>query len=202
MQKMKIEERALELIAKPFIYFNVKPIQITILSLFFAIIASILFYYSFFFFSLFFIFISFLLDAIDGYVARKTNHVTSLGAFLDGVFDRIVEFLILLSLFLRFPSFSLQIIIAMAFGTFLHSFLKCYAVYRKVLSEKDVEKYSEFEGLMPRRIRVIGIFIMALFMIYDFFAFEFSWFFAFSTFFSFLYLFFKIVKKASGNEKR
>ena len=194
MERAIIVEKLLELIAQPFIYFNIKPTHITFLSLFFGIMASILFYYSLFLLSLLFISLSFLLDAVDGYVARKTNKVTNIGAFIDGVFDRVVEFLFLLSIALCFSLFTLQIVLIMVFGTFMHSFLKCYAVYRKVLEEKKVEKFGEFEGLMPRRIRVFGIILLSLSLIFNYFPFEFSWLFATASVFSSLHLFIKIIK--------
>ena len=50
------------------------------------------------------------LDAVDGSLARRTGRVSSLGAFLDVWFDRVVECGILLTLGIRHPeaAFSLS----------------------------------------------------------------------------------------------
>ena len=44
--------------------------------------------------------ISALVDGIDGAVARVTNSVSNLGAFLDGIIDRYVEIVLYLGLYM------------------------------------------------------------------------------------------------------
>lgn len=86
--------------------FSLTPNQWTFLSLVFTLF---LFYFlaigEFLIASVIFAFTAFI-DMIDGAVARETKKVTKLGGYLDSIFDRIIEFLIVLGLFINnYPDF-------------------------------------------------------------------------------------------------
>ncbi len=88
-------------IAKKFTIFS--PNTLTYLSLLFAFLAGIFFYYStpkkeltnyFLFFAAFFIFLNGFFDAIDGKVAKITKKASDKGDFLDHAIDRYADVLI------------------------------------------------------------------------------------------------------------
>ncbi len=74
------------------------PNQITIVSLFFKIISAYLFTIGKLRFAAFFYYISYLLDCVDGGVARLTNQVSILGRYLDHISDLIGDIIVLCSL--------------------------------------------------------------------------------------------------------
>jgi len=117
---------------------------------------------------------SVLMDAIDGGVARVTGTVSNLGAYLDGMMDRIVEGLLLIGIMLHgipnlaigsydTPSF-LWIALLLFFGSAMVSYARAYAVYRRVL--KDDKKISKMPGILERSERLLLVFLGML--LYDF----------------------------------
>jgi len=102
------------------------------------------------------------MDAIDGAVARVTKSASNLGAFLDGVVDRYVEFLLLfgLAIYLWGTSYILPSpiwIIILVFGTLMPSFVTAYANHRCVVTEPHA--HQEMAGLMERFERLVIIYI-------------------------------------------
>jgi len=107
-----------------------------------------------------------LMDAIDGGVARVTGTVSNLGAYLDGMMDRVVEGLLLIGIMLygvpnlviggyETPSF-LWIALLLFFGSAMVSYSRAYAVYRRVL--KDDKKISRMPGILERAERLMLVF--------------------------------------------
>jgi len=194
-----IIEKARETISKPFLFID--PNTITYSSIFFALIASILFFYSYYILSIIFIALSFLADAIDGFIARKTKKVSNYGAFIDGIADRIVEFLFIFTLMLKFPNFFPQLVIFLSFGTFMHSYVRAYATHRHLLKESDV---YEIDTFLSRKKRVIAIILMAISLSFNIYAYEISWLFALLSLIAFVELMFKMVGKwkQSKNQRR
>lgn len=78
-------------------------------------------------------------DGIDGKVARYTGQATAVGAFWDGVVDRFVDGLILLSFwFLDFPDVPLDIellLFLLLFATLLPPFIVAYANHRQAVPD-------------------------------------------------------------------
>jgi len=104
--------------------------------------------------------LSALMDAIDGGVARVTGRVTNLGAYLDGMADRIVEALLLFGLFFYgVPDWLLPgyiwIALVLFFGTMMTSYARAYADHRKALVKEDVKRMP---GILERAERLILIF--------------------------------------------
>lgn len=103
-------------------------------------------------------------DAIDGAVARERKEASPLGAYLDGIADRIVEFLLISSLFLyQLPSLILPsfawLVLALFFGTCMTSFATAYADHRKVAG---FQKISRQPGILPRAERFALLFTALL----------------------------------------
>lgn len=103
-----------------------------------------------------------LIDAIDGGVARVTRAVTNLGAYLDGIFDRIIEGLLLFGLMFSgfvsdyyLPSYAWLALLLFA-GTVFTSYARAYADHRKALT--DEKKLRRMSGLLERPERLILVF--------------------------------------------
>ncbi|MCX6777831.1 MAG: CDP-alcohol phosphatidyltransferase family protein [Candidatus Micrarchaeota archaeon] len=101
-----------------------------------------------------------LIDGIDGGVARVTGAVTRLGAYLDGIMDRIVEALLLFGLmFYGIPDYHLPsyvwISALLFFGTGMTSYARAYADHRKALT--DEKKLRRMGGILERPERLVLI---------------------------------------------
>jgi phosphatidylglycerophosphate synthase len=76
-------------------------------------------------------------DMIDGSVARATRRTSVFGAYLDTIIDRIIEFVIILGLFLvPYPDFILPTSIwlfAMLFSSLMVTYTKAAATEKKIV---------------------------------------------------------------------
>lgn len=96
-------------------------------------------------------------DLIDGKVARHTNRSTTLGAFWDGVVDRFVDMLFILSFFyidLPESAFPLSILLfLLLFTTLLPPFIVAYANHRGAVpdpTEKVIWRFAfRMEYVIP-----------------------------------------------------
>jgi phosphatidylglycerophosphate synthase len=84
----------LEPLVIPLQKLGVSPTSVTLISFFLALTAVLSFFYfnRILAFSIFIL--SFILDGLDGVLARKTKKVTKFGAYLDSLIDKLVEALI------------------------------------------------------------------------------------------------------------
>ncbi len=102
------------------------------------------------------------LDIVDGGVARVTGRVSNLGAYLDGVTDRIVEAALFFGLMLYgVPDYILPgyvwASLALFFGSAMTSFVEVYADHRQTISDpKILEKMG---GILERLERITLVFI-------------------------------------------
>ncbi|MBD3388888.1 MAG: CDP-alcohol phosphatidyltransferase family protein [Candidatus Altiarchaeales archaeon] len=116
-------------------------------------------------------FFSAFMDIIDGTVARVTDSVSNLGAFLDGVVDRYVEFTLYLGLYFYLrstPEVLLShhlLFLFLLFGALMPSFITAYADHRHVIA--DPEKLRNIGGLMERFERLGVIYAGMLFGLAD-----------------------------------
>lgn len=99
-------------------------------------------------------------DALDGAVARAKKQVSASGAYIDGICDRLVEFLLVLALLsYSLPAFllpsQLSLICILFFGSTMSSFATAYAEHRHVA---DAKKISCQPGILPRAERLILLF--------------------------------------------
>jgi len=109
--------------------------------------------------------LSALLDAVDGGVARVTGAVTNLGAYLDGMVDRLVESLLLIGLmFVPLPPTEafgytipmyLWLVVLLFFGSGMVSYARAYADHRKVVTSE--KKLRMMGGVLERAERLILI---------------------------------------------
>jgi phosphatidylglycerophosphate synthase len=104
------------------------------------------------------------IDAIDGAVARVTSRVSAMGAFLDGVIDRYVEFLLyfglLFYLMAEAPEFifpSYVWITLLVFGALMPTFIRSYADHRKVVT--DPGDLRRMGGILERAERLTLLYI-------------------------------------------
>jgi archaetidylinositol phosphate synthase len=103
-----------------------------------------------------------LIDGIDGGVARVMGSVSNLGAYLDGMFDRIVEALLLFGLmFYGLPDYIVPSYFWLALllfaGTGLTSYARAYADHRKVVT--DPKMLRKMGGILERPERLILVFL-------------------------------------------
>lgn len=134
--------------------------QITLSSVLFAAIGLYYSAYQLPYHSLFFFILAGAADAIDGAVARAKNQVSNRGAYIDGITDRIVEFLFVLSFFFyALPPFiipaGLSLIVFLFFGSAMSAFATAYAEHRHVA---DSAKIARQPGILPRAERLLLLF--------------------------------------------
>jgi len=135
--------------------------QITVCALLLAIVGFYFAYLQQPLLSLPFFILSGAADAIDGAVARARKEVSARGAYIDGVIDRLVEFLFVLSfIFYSLPAIiiptALSLVLILFFGSCMTGFATAYADHRKVA---DAKKLARQPGILPRAERLILLFI-------------------------------------------
>jgi len=134
--------------------------QITVFALVLAVVGFYFAYLQQPLLSLFFFILSGAADAIDGAVARARKEVSARGAYIDGIIDRLVEFLFICSFaFYALPAIilppALTLALLLFFGTCMTSFATAYADHRKVA---DARKIARQPGILPRAERLILLF--------------------------------------------
>lgn len=79
------------------------------------------------------------MDGIDGSVARYRNTASHLGAFVDGVVDRFVDFMVVISfLFIGLPDFIFPVSIWVAIAAYwalMPTFIVAYANHRQAVDD-------------------------------------------------------------------
>jgi archaetidylinositol phosphate synthase len=156
-----------------FSHVGLSPNTWTVLAIIPAILGflSLVMYHNLFWGLLFFL-ASGVIDAIDGAVARVTSRVSAMGAFLDGVIDRYVEFLLYMGLMFFLmdggPVFlvpSYVWINVLLFGAIMPTFIRAYADHRKVVTDpRDLRRMG---GLLERAERLTLLYIGLLLGMYD-----------------------------------
>ena len=141
------------------------PNQITVLSVLCAIFGFALFYFGNYWYGFGAFILAFVLDAVDGAVARARGETSKIGGFLDGISDRMVEYFLLLSLLfvplgMPFLPDTVWIISILFFGTCMTAFVKAYANYQGVLSKEEADKMP---GILERGERgaLLMVFVAA-----------------------------------------
>jgi phosphatidylglycerophosphate synthase len=158
-------------IGKVFSKLGPSPNQYTLNSIVFGILCFVALLYKNFILALIFFLISIILDFVDGAVAKYSNKITKIGAYLDTVSDRFTEGLIFLA-FLALPLPRLIIdskywIFLCLFGSLMTTYAKAAAKEKELITE---ELRKGFFGRGERMILLsitlfIGIFNQNL-MIY------------------------------------
>jgi phosphatidylglycerophosphate synthase len=138
----------------------ITPNQITALSFLSALAGLWLAYLGAPFISLVLFILAGALDALDGAVARAKGMVSKKGAYIDGIIDRLVEFLFILSFFFFslpdaiLPSW-LSLLLILFFGSAMTSFATAYAEHRHVADSKKIARQP---GILPRAERLLLLF--------------------------------------------
>jgi len=158
----ELEKRGSMLVGKIFSPLPLHPNHWTILSFLVAVLAFIFLIQKEMLLGLIFFALASFIDVIDGAVARFTGRATQLGAFLDGIADRIVEFLILLAILsYSLPKFilpsSIWIFSILFFGTCMTSFVRAYAHHRGLVNEENVGKITGFLDRFKRLVLLIAV---------------------------------------------
>ena len=134
----------------------------TISSIFFALLASYLLFQHHLLASFFIFFFAGIFDLVDGAVARFQEKTSKQGAYLDTIFDRYVEGIMLLSfLFLPLPEVLLPSsywILFALFGSLMTTYAKAAA------KEKELINKENRKGFFGRPERIITLFT-ALFLL-------------------------------------
>ncbi len=133
------------------------PDTITTLSLVLSFLFAILFYFRFLLFSFVVLLISAYLDALDGAVARMFNKSSLKGDFLDHLFDRYVDLIILFAMAVSFYGNIYFGTLAIA-GTFLTSYVGTQA---QAIGMKRL--YGGFPGRADRLVIIMITIIVQIF---------------------------------------
>ncbi len=103
---------------------KLSPNTITTIAFLIGVVGAVLTANKLYLLAICFIWISGLFDALDGTVARLTNKSSKLGAYLDLVFDRLVEAFLIIGLYFAMPEhvlsyFMFFVAVLFNFSTFL-----------------------------------------------------------------------------------
>jgi phosphatidylglycerophosphate synthase len=136
---------------------GISPNQWTALSLLFGIITLYLLAKESFGFAALAFALAAICDAFDGAVARATGKASKLGAYLDTIADRYVEFFVIVGLFFAnlFPY-----LLPASFWLLLYLFGSATTTYAKAATkEKELTKSEISGGILERPERVLLLFI-------------------------------------------
>lgn len=107
----KYFQPAFALVAKPFILLHIHPDTITLVAFLLGIVSSVFIGLDQVWLPLALLWVSGLLDVLDGTVARETGKSSKIGAYLDLVFDRMVEAAIILAFYFLAPEHALAYLV-------------------------------------------------------------------------------------------
>jgi len=139
----------LEPVAAVFVRCHITPNQISVLSLVAGIACAVLFFYHQFLWGSLALFLSAILDLVDGSVARMTDSHTKFGAVFDWIVDKYVDALVLLGIglsgtaiisqYVAVPPVTDFAIVAFAIiGSLMNTFIKP-VVYAEIGYREKVE---------------------------------------------------------------
>ncbi|MEF9935021.1 MAG: CDP-alcohol phosphatidyltransferase family protein [Clostridium sp.] len=140
---------------------NLTPNNVTIIALFIGILTFPLILYKQYILGTIVLWISGLLDAVDGSMARKSNCKSDIGALMDITFDRIVELSVLLGLAINFSEARLYLLILLA------SILISMTIFLTVAagaSNKGIKSFHYQTGLAER---TEGFIMFSLMMVFN-----------------------------------
>lgn len=126
---------------------KLSPNNVTMIAFILGLSTGILVYFGYGIIGIIALWISGLLDAVDGYIARKENSSSAFGTLLDITSDRVVELSIVISLAFRFPDTRLSLLLLVC------SIVLSMTVFLTVgaLSENSGEKSFYYQaGVMER----------------------------------------------------
>jgi phosphatidylglycerophosphate synthase len=168
LKKLKLAQSLQGKLGSLLSHLPVSPAQLTLSSVLFAAAGFWLSIQHQIFPSLLLFVIAGAIDALDGALARAKKQSSDRGAYLDGITDRLVEFLFILSFFAYpIPPFvlpaGLSLICILFFGSAMSSFATAYAEHRHVA---DSKKIALQPGILPRAERLMLLFVSFLLIAY------------------------------------
>lgn len=148
-------------IAHGCIKIGLTPTRLTIIALILGVLAAYLNHLVYPIAAVIILWISGLIDALDGTVARITDTKSDLGAFLDITFDRVVEVSILYSLFSRNPDLIMMLFVLCT------TFLLSMTVFLTVgsLSKNKTEKAFYYQAGITERTETFVFFTLMILFI-------------------------------------
>ena len=149
-----------ERLARIPIYLELSPSWLTLLAFISGAAASLCFFLDLRLFSAALLFVSGLLDILDGSVARMTGTGTPWGAFLDLVLDRVVEVVFIITVALALPDTRLSCILLL--GSIIFSFT--IFLLSGSLIRKNTEKAFYYQAGLAERTETFIVFAAVLFM--------------------------------------
>lgn len=146
-----------ERMGKFFAGFGLSPNKWTLISILPALLTAYYLYLNEFLFAVAALFFTILLDVVDGSVARHTKKTTNLGAYMDTITDRYVEFIVIVGLlFADIQGLFLPMgfwILLFLFGSFMTTYAKAAA------SEKKLVHKEMKGGILERTDRMVVLLI-------------------------------------------
>ena len=133
---------------------SISPNMLTVLGLLLSVGSAVLIWYGYYVTAAIVFTIGSLCDMLDGAVARLSEKVTPMGAFLDSTFDRVGEGVMLTAIALAYARDGNLWMVGASFATMIGSFLVSYARARAEALGLDCKV-----GLMtrPERLALIGL---------------------------------------------
>jgi CDP-diacylglycerol--glycerol-3-phosphate 3-phosphatidyltransferase len=129
---------------------GITPNQLTIIGLMLTICVAFLMWYGYFVLAAIVFTLGSFCDMLDGAVARLSEKVTPMGAFLDSVFDRVGEGIVLMAVALIYARDGNLWVVGAAFITMIGSFLVSYTRARAEALGMECKV-----GLMTRPERLV-----------------------------------------------
>jgi archaetidylinositol phosphate synthase len=169
--------RYIEPVSAVFIRAGMTPNQVSALSLLFGVLCAVSFFYGRFFIGSILLFVSAVLDLVDGSVARKTDTGTKFGAVFDWIADKYVDALVLLgiglsgvaivSLFVPVPPAADFAVVTVAIiGSLMNTFIKPVVYAETGYQERvggKIEDPLEGVGLFGRPETVVVLVVGGFF---------------------------------------
>src|SRR5512136_418935 len=163
MFKAKLRPEDTDRFVRPLAALGLHPIGWTVLAVLPAFAGFIMLYWHNLTWGLTFFVLAGAVDLVDGAVARTINRVTTLGAYIDGVLDRYVEFLLYFGLMIYIGSVIFLGIymeawfMLLVFGALMTTFVRAYADHRGLV--KDQKELKRMGGLLERGERLALIYL-------------------------------------------
>ncbi len=139
---------------------NLHPNVVTIIAFILGMVAFVFLIYELPLYSLLFLWLSGIFDVLDGTVARLTGKSSKIGAYLDMLFDRMIECAIILGFYFFLPQFALSYLLF--FTGMIFNFTTF--VLAGALFENNGSKSMHYDiGLVERTEWFIFISVMMIF---------------------------------------
>lgn len=157
----KFFQKPLDTISRKLANHNIKPNTITVYSLIIGILSALSYIFTdYILLTLILLWLSGLLDVLDGNLARLSNKQSSFGTILDITFDRLVEAALIIGIVIKNDSLSLLAIIL------LISILISITIFLSVGASAKNDGYKTFRYQAGLAERTEGFIMFSLIMLF------------------------------------